>query len=68
MDWFVGSNGNAFADFGGFRYCVYRDQDRYCVARNGIDIAAPDCLSGPAGFKNETAAKQYAKWYADNQQ
>lgn len=70
-NWFVGSNGNLFADMGGFRYCVSLIEGRnnasgYMVARNGIVVAGPTCLSGQAGFKTVDAAKQYAEWNADS--
>ena len=66
--WAVGGNGSEFAEIGGFRYCVDYPAQRggaFRVLRSGIEIAGPECLSGPAGYKTADAAKKYAEWSAD---
>ena len=45
-DYFRGSNGNLFVDRGGFRYCIYRVDDAYTVARNGEDVATAGSETG----------------------
>lgn len=57
--------GVQFADIDGARYCVSQCDGAYCVTRDGIEIAGPACLSGPAGYKTAEAAKKYAEWHAD---
>jgi hypothetical protein len=69
-NWFIGSNGNWFADIGDFRYCVTRinPSDKasgFMVARNGIEITGPRALGKPAGHKTVDGAKRYAEWHAD---
>ncbi len=40
INWWVGSNGNLFGDYNGFRYCIARlESGGYSVARDGIEIA-----------------------------
>jgi hypothetical protein len=40
IDWFVGSNGNLFGDYAGFRYCIARlSSGEYVIARDGDHIA-----------------------------
>ena len=66
--WTVGGNGNEFADIGGYRYCVdypNKSGEAFRVLRNGAEIAGPNTLSGPAGYKTADAAKKYAEWFAD---
>lgn len=69
-NWFVGSNGNLFADMGGYRYCVSLIDGRdnasgYMVMRNGVEITGPRVVGAPAGHKTAEAAKRYAEWHAD---
>ena len=63
--WFVGGNGNWFADMAGYRYCVAlidacNNASGFLVMRNGIEIAGPTPRA-PAGFRTCESAKQYAE-------
>lgn len=54
--WLIGANGNAFADMGGFRYCVdypHRAGGAFRVLRNGTEIAV--------GIKTADEAKAFAE-------
>ena len=69
--WFVGSNGNWFADIGGWRYCVSLIDGRdnasgYMVMRNGVSVAGPRGPYGQQGHKTVDDAKRHAEWYAEN--
>lgn len=40
INWWVGSNGNLFGDYNGFRYCIqHRSDGEYTVMRDGFKIA-----------------------------
>jgi hypothetical protein len=64
LRWWVGSNGNLFADWYGFRYCIYPsvgggDAPKFAgtlmVARNGVDLQT---------FPTVDAAKEFVAGYA----
>ena len=38
IEWWVGSNGNLFGDYGDFRYCISKQGAEYRIARNGHEI------------------------------
>lgn len=69
--WFVGSNGNWFADINGSRYCIdfitqsAKPISGFKVLRNGVEIAGPSCVGAPAGFRTIEAAKKHAEWHGD---
>jgi hypothetical protein len=64
-DWFIGSNGNNFADINGSRYCADAIPGGFRVLRNGVEIAGPTCIGAPAGFRTIEAAKHHAEWHGD---
>jgi len=46
VNWFVGSNGNQFADHGDWRYCIAKNKDgTYRIARNGNEIGQASCFA-----------------------
>lgn len=58
LKWFVGSNGNLFADTESIRYCVAREYDRsISVAANGNEISS--------GLNDSESAKRVAEEHAN---
>ena len=54
ITWYVGSNGNTFSDYNGFRYCIAKCSDGYLITRDGIEIGvAPNMADAKLFVKRD---------------